>query len=171
MKVVSLVLTVVTLALAGCLYDAPLVGENSIPIDSALLGVWEEVADDPDAMVESPERMLILPFSGTEYLVHYPVNDKGGYYRAYRFNLGGVDGVQLQFIGDPKGPVDDEDKFLVASYSIDADGNLVIKLLNDKLVEDELSGSEAIREAFLEHKDAKDLFTDPGTFKRVANGD
>jgi hypothetical protein len=167
MKAYRWILISVLLVSAGCQYDSPLTGEHSIPIDPTLLGVWEEMPDEGDSLPEAP-RMIILKFSETEYLVHYPVGKDGGYYRAYSFSLGGVDGVQLEVVGSENGPIDstEEDIFLVASYAM-INGELEVKLLNEELVDDVLTGSAAIREAFLKNKDSKDLFTDPGKFRRV----
>ena len=171
MRARSLSLIAALLLFAGCQYDSPLTEEHSIPIDPALLGVWEEMPDDGDSPGEAA-RMIVLKFSETEYLVHYPVGKDGGYYRAYSFSLGGLDGVQLEVVGSENGPIDstEEDLFLVASYSI-INGELEVKLLNGELVDDVLTGSEAIREAFLKNKDSKDLFTDPGKFRRVEKQD
>jgi len=171
MRACSLTLIAALLLSAGCQYDSPLTEEHSLPIDPALLGVWEEISDDGDPL-EGMDRMVILKFSATEYLVHYPVKSDGEYYRAYPFNLGGVEGVQLEFLGSGSGPIEEgeEDVYIVASYSL-GNGELEIKILNEKLVDDELSGSAAIREAFLKNKDAEDLFTDPGKFRRVEDQD
>lgn len=164
-------LVIALLVLAGCYYDAPLTAEHPLPVDSTLPGVWQEIADDGTLLDES-DRMVILKFSDTEYLVHYPARKEGGYYRAYPFKLEGVEGVQVQALGSGSGPIEsaEEDIYIVVSYSI-LDGDLEIKILNTDLVDDDLSGSVAIREAFLKNRDADDLFVEPGRFRRVAEQD
>jgi hypothetical protein len=171
MKARSLTLIAALLVFAGCQYDSPLTDEHSVSIDRALLGVWEEIPDD-GASLDELNRMVVLKFSETEYLVHYPVKKNGGYYRAYPFSLGGVEGVQLEILGSGSGPIeeDEDDIYIVASYAI-INGELEVQLLNEQLVDDDLPGSAAIREAFLKNKESKDLFTDPGKFRRVENQD
>ena len=40
-------------------------------------------------------------------------------------------------------------------------------MLNTDLVSDDLKTTDELREAFLKHKDDKDLFVQPGVFARV----
>jgi len=58
------------LLFAGCVYESPLTEENKISVDAAVLGLWEEVKDGDG-------RMMILKYSDTEYLIHYPVGKDG----------------------------------------------------------------------------------------------
>ena len=156
----------VTLFIAGCQYLAPLTEEHSIAIDPAVIGLWEEVPEgdkpsDPDG------RMLILKYSDTEYLVHYPTRKDDGYYRAYPVKIEGISCVQIQLIGTADGDVKKgERKYQVATYTVSGN-KLEIKTLNTGLVNKDLKDTASIREAFLKHKDNKDLFTNPGRFRRV----
>ncbi len=167
MKTPALLITASVLFLTGCVYDSPLTREHTIPIDPAALGLWEQIpADgekaDPDA------NMVVMKFSDTEYSIHYPTGENGIYWRGYAIKIGEVSCIQLQAIGTEKGPVPAKEKelFNVASYQI-IDGILVIKTLNTNLIGKKLKGSEALRKAFLDHKDSKDLFTNPGHFKKT----
>ena len=156
----------VTLFIAGCQYLAPLTEEHSIAIDPAVIGLWEEVPEgdkpsDPDG------RMLILKYSDTEYLVHYPIRKDDGYYRAYPVKIDGISCVQIQLIGTANGDVKKgERNFQVAVYSV-SNSELEIKTLNTDLVDKDLRDTASIRQAFLKSKDNKDLFTNPGKFRRV----
>ncbi len=151
------------LLLIGCEYDSPLTKEHSVSVDSAVLGLWEEIHDEGG----EPERMMILKYSTTEYLIHYPVGKDGFYYRGYPIKIGGISCVQLQIIGTKDGPLKGEkEAFLVVSYQL-TDGKLEIKILNTDLVDDDLKTTEALVQEFLNHKDNKDLFINPGRFKRI----
>ena len=103
-----LTLSVTALLLAGCVYDAPLTDEHPIPIDSAILGIWEDV---PEAG-EKPddELMMVLKYSETEYLIHYPIGDEGIYFRGYPIKIGDVSCVQLEVIGIGDDPLDSEEE-------------------------------------------------------------
>lgn len=156
----------VTLFIAGCQYLAPLSEEHTISIDPSIIGLWEEVPEggrppDPD------DRMLILKYSDTEYLVHYPTRKDEMYYRAYPIRVDGLPCVQIQLIGTADGDVKKGDrKYQVATYTI-ANGELEIKTLNTDLVDKDLPDTASIRQAFLKNKDNKGLFTNPGKFRRV----
>jgi hypothetical protein len=158
---------VVLLFLAGCKYEAPLTEEHSISIDQSVLGLWElvpEKGEQPD----QNERMMILKYTETEYLIHYPIGKDGMYFRGYPIKVGGVPCVQIQIIGTAEGNLDKDNKelFQVVSYQL-SNSELIIKTLNTNLVDDDLKDSEALKKAFLKHKDDKDLFKDPGKFRKI----
>ncbi len=173
-RVVMLVL--VALFLVGCEYESPLTKEHSISVDSAVLGLWEyvpEKGEDSDQNL----RMLILKYSGTEYLIQNFAGNGGEgwiYYRGYPIKIGNVPCVQIEGIGNVHMSLDKEmtlEKidwpiFAVVSYAL-ANGELEIKFLNMDLVDNELKDSEALRKSFLKHKGNKDLFTDPFKFRRI----
>jgi hypothetical protein len=168
MKCVIVLLIVTVLFLAGCKYEAPLTKEHAIPVDSSVLGLWEP---QPDEREESgaDDRMMILKYSDSEYLIHYPPggNDET-YYRGYPIQIGGILYVQLQVIGTedgmPKGNI--KDLFHVVSYEL-KNGILEIRTLNTDLVDSNLKTTEALVQAFLNHKDNKDLFTNSVRFKKI----
>lgn len=166
MRVTAILFITVVLFLTGCVYEAPLTPEHTIPIDRSVLGVWKPV---PGKGKEPGDvRMMVLRYSDTEYLVHYPAGEDGLYYRGYPVRIGKVSCVQLEVIGTWEGPLDGDAKelFCVASYSL-ADGELEVKVLNTSLVPKDLKGGEALKRAFLEHQDREDLFTEPARFVRV----
>jgi hypothetical protein len=167
MKSVAMFLVIAGLFLAGCKYEAPLTTEHSIPVDSSVLGLWEPIPEKGGESAED-ERMMILKYSDTEYLIHYPVEENGLYFRGYAIDIGGIPCVQLQVIGNEDGPLrrGEKDIFHVASYLLE-NGELHVKMLNTELVSDELTESEALKKAFLKHKDNKHLFANPGNFRRV----
>ena len=162
MKYIIIIFATVTLLLVGCEYESPLTKEHNITVDSAVLGVWEPMQVENDT-AQNSERMVILKYSDTEYLIHYPPggNDEA-YYRGYPIKIGGVSCVQLQIIGTDDGPLQKDEKslFLVASYRL-IDDQLEIKLLNSDLVDDSLKTTDGLRKAFLQHKENKDLFKNP----------
>ena len=157
------------LFLSSCVYDAPLTEENKIPIDEAIVGLWGHATKDKEESDPGPE-LMILKYSDTEYLVHYPANKKGFYFRGYPIKISGVSCVQLEVIGTSEGRLkeDFDSRFRVMSYQV-TDQGLVIRELNDDLVNSDLKTSEELRKAFVEHKDHEFLFTKPQRFEKVEN--
>gem|GEM_PF-427891 len=168
MRCVAVFLIVAVLFLAGCKYQAPLAKEHAIPVDLSVLGLWELQHDEKEDS-GADERMMILKFSDTEYLIHYPPrgNDET-YYRGYPIQIGGIPCVQLQVIGTENGAPrrDIKDLFHVVSYKL-RKGILEIRTLNSDLVDSNLKTTEALVQAFLNHKNKKDLFTNSVRFKKV----
>jgi hypothetical protein len=168
--VAALLLAAVSLWAAGCVYEAPLVEEHVLPIDRSVLGLWEYVPAE-DEKQAAPERMLVLPYSETEYLIHYPLGKGGMYFRAYPIRVGDFTGVQLKLLGGDDGPPADGEKNLyhVAACERVADG-LMVRTLNQSVVDDDLKGSAELRASFLRHQGDPVLFNEPGRFRRVRQG-
>ncbi|MES9902475.1 MAG: hypothetical protein ABW168_07310 [Sedimenticola sp.] len=168
MRCVTALLIITVLFLAGCTYEKPLVKEHAIPVDSSVLGLWEPQPDGGEEL-GTEERMIILKFSDTEYLIHYPPggNDET-YYRGYPIKIGGIPCVQLQVIGTEDGMPKKDVKalFAVMSYELKKD-ILEIRTLNNDLVDDDLKTTEALVHSFLNHKDNKELFTNPVRFRQL----
>lgn len=168
MRCIAVLLMIMVLFFAGCKYETPLTKEHAIPVDSSVLGIWEPQSDEREES-GADERMMILKYSDTEYLIHYPPggNDET-YYRGYPIKIGGISCVQLQVIGTEDGMPkrDVKDLFHVVSYELKK-GILEIRTLNTDLVDNDLKTTEALVQAFLNHKDNKDLFTNSVRFKRI----
>lgn len=88
MKSIMIFLSLTVLLLSGCRYEAPLTEEHSIAIDSALLGWWERIPKEGEKATQD-DRMVILKYSDTEYLVSFPTGNNGTYFRAYPIKIGG----------------------------------------------------------------------------------
>ncbi|QHI69665.1 hypothetical protein [Tichowtungia aerotolerans] len=161
MKAAMILFSTAFLLLAGCKYDAPFVVEHRIAVDASVLGLWAN-ADRPD------EQMMVLKYSDTEYMVHYPVGEDGLYYRAWPVNLGGVSFVQIQVIGTGAGLPEPEDTelFYAVSYQVSGE-TLELKTLNTDLVPESLQTTDDLKNAFLQVKENGELFDNPLTFRRV----
>jgi hypothetical protein len=167
MSCVQIVLVISVLFIVGCEFESPLTKEHTIAIDSSVLGLWELIPED-EKEPDPEERVLVLKYSHTEYMIHYPIGKKGMYFRGYPIKIGSVPCVQLEFIGTPKGPPDRNQKqlFHVVSYALTR-GELEIRTLNTTLVSDQLKDADALRKAFLTHQGNKYLFRDPGKFRKI----
>ncbi|MHB8809437.1 MAG: hypothetical protein ACYC9M_05425 [Desulfobulbaceae bacterium] len=166
-KLIHLLLAALVLFSAGCRYEAPLTENHTIPVDSSVLGLWEYVPAE-DETPGTPEQMMVLQYSETEYLIHYPTGKDAMYFRGYLIRVGDVTCVQLQLLGTEDGPVDKDERklFHVASYRLAAD-ELVVRTLNTDLVADDLKDAAALRALFLKHQGSAELFADPGRFRKV----
>jgi len=167
MRMVTPILAAIALFLAGCEYEAPLSREHTIPVDPAVLGLWKCIPDKKKAP-KLEERMIVLKFSKTEYLIHSPVEKYGIYYRGYPIRLGDIACVQLEVIGDEDGIPKKDDKalFHVVAYRI-ANGELEVSVLNTALVHKTLKDSDSLGKAFLENHENTALFTEIGRFRRA----
>ena len=166
MKYAGVFLAAVILITIGCDYRAPLTEEHTIAVDRAVLGLWEEVPKG-DKPPNPDERMLILHYSDTEYLIHYPAGKDGLFFRGYPIKVGGIPCVKIELIARYDGDPGKEDKrYQVVRYAL-SKGILEVRTLNTDLVARDLQDGAGLRQAFLKNKDNKDLFHDPGRFRKI----
>jgi hypothetical protein len=71
-SIMSVIAVALVLSFAGCQYLAPLAEGHTVAVDPAVIGLWKEVPEG-DKPPDPDEKMLILKYSDTEYLVHYPI--------------------------------------------------------------------------------------------------
>lgn len=155
-----------TLLVGACRYEAVLTDAQNIPIDPALVGVWESI---PSADSREPaRRLLVLAWSPTTYLIHYPADDKGIYFRAYPVEVGGIACVQLKVVGTGKGPpeTDQKRRFHVAAYEL-SESILTVRTLNPERVPESLGTKAELRGAFIAAQAKADRFTDPVRFRKI----
>lgn len=169
---------IIVLLIAACKYEDPLTEEHKIPIDPAVLGEWVPV---PDQKPLPDEKMVVMKYSDTEYLIaiNPEIKGEGGmYFRGYPIRVGGVACVQLKLIGIwnraieslKKGRTIDsseESLFDVAVYQFEND-ELTVKTINPDLVDKRLKGKD-FEAAFLRNSNNKNLFMskDSLRFKKV----
>lgn len=167
MKSFTITLCLITITFAGCEYDAPLVSDVTLPIDTKLLGTWEPVSSSKEDTDKA--NLLVLKFSENEYLVRHPLLETQLYHRAYLMKIGDIPCVQLQLIGNNDGPVqkhENKNLFFVLKYEF-KDGILELHKLNNDLVSKKLTSTKELQEAFLKHRDREDLFIKPMKLKRL----
>ncbi len=151
---------------AGCVYEAPVVPDHTVPIDPAVLGMWESIPN-PDDTNDRKERLLILKYSDTEYVVQYPISEESMYFKAYSFKLEGLSLVQVQLIGVNNGaPAEEHRKYHVVSYSL-KNGVLELQTLNTALIDENIKTTKGLQDAIRKNKSDKSLFHDPERFKKI----
>ena len=157
------------LFLPACEYEAPVAAKQDLPIDSTVLGHWKFVPEKANDS-RDPEEMLILKYSQTEYLIFYPSNSKSGmFFRGYPVRIGKTDCVQIQCVGTSRGNIKPEErKYHLLTYQFSEPGQIVLRILNTDLLDDDLDSTEALEQAFLKHENDPELFCQPGTFRKLS---
>ena len=167
MKLKIIFMVALMFVIAGCEYETSLTDEHKIPVDKTVLGLWEAVPEK-GGVSDPKERLMVLKYTDTEYLVHYPTGDEGFYFRGYPIRIGGISCVQIQLIGDSNGDIKTGDrKYHVVSYQF-VNGELDIKTLNTDLVDKNIKDRNKLEKAFLKNKNKGELFRNPAKFRKVA---
>jgi hypothetical protein len=153
-------------ALCGCVYEVPLVEEALLPIDPAAVGVWTTVRDEAEGAAQA-EKLVVLPFSGNEYMIIYPAGKDEMYFRAYPVEVSGMKLIQLRWIGQRQSPLGGKEKpYQLCSYDI-TDDLLTIRVLNAELLDREAETPEKLQRSLFENKSAPGLLQEPGRFRKV----
>lgn len=161
------VLSLALVLFSGCIYEVPMTPDHAIPVDPAMVGLWQGVpepgkADEPDA------RMLVLKYSDTEYVIRYPSGRDAMYFRGYPIKVGNLQCVQIQLIGGDDQPVKGDDRrYHVVACKL-ADGVLEVRTLNPDVISNQVTTSADLAKAIRANLANPDLFKDPGKFKKVA---
>lgn len=165
MKLKNIFMIALIFIFAGCEYETSLTDEHKIPVSKAVLGLWEAVPEK-NGDSGSKEYLMVLKYSDTEYLIHYPTGDEGFYFRGYPVRIGGISCVQIQLIGDSNGDIRMADRrFHVVSYQF-VNGELEIKTLNTDMVDKKIIDRSKLKKAFLTNKNKRELFTNPVRFRK-----
>ncbi len=169
MKNLFPLLAIVLSLTSGCVHEAPLTTEHTLAIDPALLGLWELVPAEAKGDPEK-DRMVVMRWSDTEYVVQSHLGPEGDFFRAYPVEIGGHSLIQAEFLGNYFRDWYPPDKtfYPIINYEI-VEGILIIRGLNPEVVDVEITDSAALREAFLKNKDRSDLFTESVHYRRVEN--
>ena len=166
MKLKNIFMVALFFLIAGCEYETFLTDEHKIPVDKTVLGLWEAVPEK-GGVSDPKERLMVLKYTDTEYLVHYPTGDEGFYFRGYPIRIGGISCVQIRLIGDSNGDIKTGDrKYHVVSYQF-VNGELGIKTLNTDLVDNNLKDRNKLKKAFLMNKNKGELFINPVRFRKA----
>jgi hypothetical protein len=70
MRALTPVLALVLVLLSGCVYKAPVTTNHTIPVNPAVLGVWQAVPE-PGKDLDADERMLVLKYSGVKPILSW----------------------------------------------------------------------------------------------------
>ena len=167
MKLRSAFILLLVLLTAACQFKVPLSEEHNIAIDTSLLGNWAMLpdAEDPSA---SLDKISVLRFSDSEYLLRYFSEGSEMFFRAYIIEPGGQRLLQLEHLGNAGGPVTEDSakhRYIVARYILEG-GTLTVSTLNSELVSSEIKNTESLLKAYQANMDNSELFTNSGSFVR-----
>lgn len=130
-----IIVTLLLLATTGCVSEHPVTHKHNIPIDPSILGIWKEQNNGLSNRIN--EELLVLKYSGTEYMVYYRKNNDHIYMRGYIVYVDDKQFVQLKVIGSfNNGNLSSSDtdniikKYILASYRL-IDDELSVYLIKE----------------------------------------
>lgn len=163
------VLILVILSTVACRYEFPLADPRDIMLDNRVMGAW--LRYDGGQVAGRDEQLRILGYSNSAYMVHYTVDEKALYFRAYPIEVAGLSLVQLELIGTHEGPVagDVHRLYHVVGYQLD-DDELTVRTINTQLLGEDVDSRSDLLEAVTRHSNNNTLLVNPMVFTRVSPG-
>lgn len=157
-----MIVSAVCALLAGCDYTVPLVKTADMPIDPAVVGLWQRTGDD-----NKHEGLLVLPLNKREYLVVFPAGSKDAMFaRGCLWRDGGATLVQLDWFGTGRGDLpEDKRTFQYAAYTVEPD-TLSIRLLNPEVVAKDITSHDALVKAITDNRNDPKLFRAEMMFRK-----
>lgn len=164
-NLVKILLIALMIVVVGCEYDSPISKPQGIAVDPAVIGLWTKSSDDQN---KPDEKLLVLKFTDTEYLLKYSSDSFDGYFRAYPVKFADNTFVQVQFIGTSQGDIEPKmRKYHLIKYDLKKD-KLSIGMLNSAVVGDGSTSIEDVRKAMIKNIDNPQLFAHSVEFKKKA---
>ena len=155
--------------LVGCDYDVKLAEKPSRPMDTALIGMWEQQGTPKG---EETKYLQILPLSKNEYVfLHYDVPEEGVFpFRAWRCEAAGFTFIQHTW---PYREIDNEPDDYIGAYMYNTcqivGDKLIIRQLNKNVVgsRKEITTPAALIAAIEANRDNPELFREESVFTRA----
>jgi len=165
MKKWLLIFSLSVLIIAACEYQEPAADKQGIPVNPALLGLWVPSPDNKETPPPD-EWILALPYSDTEYMIHYRTEKDSMYFKGYPVKIGAYSCIHLQLIGDSRSPISKTDApYQIASVSLSGE-EVTIRMMSTSVVSSSLRGT-ALKEAVLKNANNAGLFREPVKFRRA----
>lgn len=127
----------------GCIYDVPITSEPTGEMDSRLLGHW--------VSADEKIKLKVVKLNDENYIV---VNTDGKLYQAWRSDVAGVAFFTLLHL-ETQTP-----KYSYWNWELSDDDSLVLRLINHKVVPQDLADSASVRKVLSDNLQNPELFGD-----------
>ena len=140
---IGLAWTVLALFLTGCSYDSPITAAPTRVVNEGLLGTW--------STADGKSRLKIVRLDDRSYIVL----SGDDLYRVYHSDFEGLPLVSVASL-ESKRPT-----YAYWSWELGADGTLILRNLNDKLIPDTTSGVSAVQALVRKYVNNPELLQKP----------
>lgn len=137
----------------SCVYEAPITAEPTRKIDQRLLGNWTARDEKNGETV----KMKVVKLDDYNYIVFF---DNKDLYRVFHSDVAKTPFVSVQILDSEK------PQYAYSSWTLNEDGTLVGRAVNDKVVPDETKTSSAVQKLLEQNLKNPDLFEEPMKFTK-----
>ena len=148
--ILSSVAAVYVFVLVGCIYDVPITSEPTGEMDPRLVGQW--------VSADEKVKLKVVKLNDESYIV---VNSDGKLYQAWRSDVEDVTFLTVLHL-ETETP-----KYSYWNWEMQADDTLILRLVNHKLVSNDLADSGSVRKLLKENLQNPALFEDAIPMTRI----
>jgi hypothetical protein len=152
-RVGMLAAAVCCLLFSSCVYEVPITAQPTRKIDQRLLGNWTAKDEKNGETV----KMKIVKLDDYNYIVFF---DNKDLYRVFHSDVAKTPFVSVQILDSEK------PKYAYSAWTLNEDGTLVGRAVNDKVVPDETKTSNAAQKLLEQNLKNPDLFEEPMKFTK-----
>lgn len=152
-RIGMLAVAVCCLLFPSCVYEVPITAQPTHKIDGRLLGNWTAKDDKNGETV----KMKVVKLDDYNYIVYF---DNKDLYRVFHSDVAKTPLVSVQILDSEK------PKYAYSAWTLNEDGTLVGRAVNDKVVPDETKTSSAVQKLLEQNLKNPDLFEEPMKFTK-----
>jgi len=141
------------LLFGSCQYDVPITAEPTRKIDQRLLGNWTARDEKNGETV----KMKVVKLDDYNYIVFF---DNKDLYRVFHSDVAKTPFVSVQILDSEK------PRYAYSAWTLNEDGTLVGRAVNDKVVPDETKTSSAVQKLLEQNLKNPGLFEEPMKFTK-----
>jgi hypothetical protein len=152
-RIGMLAAAVYCLFFSSCVYEAPITAQPTHKIDQRLLGNWTARDEKNGETV----KMKVVKLDDYNYIVFF---DNKDLYRVFHSDVAKTPFVSVQILDSEK------PKYAYSAWTLNEDGTLVGRAVNDKVVPDETKTSNAVQKLLERNLQNPALFEEPMKFTK-----
>ena len=145
-------LATVALAIIGCVYNVPITAKPTRLVDARLLGHWTSS--------DGKTTLTIVKWDNDNYAVAKLEDNEVDLYRVWHSDVSKTPLVTVQTLDQSK------PQYAYWIWSLSADGRLHARIVNDKIIPDDVKSSSAVQKLIRENLQNPDLFGEESQFTK-----
>ena len=150
--VLGIVVAACWLVISGCVYDVPITAKPTRPIDTRLLGNWTSA--------DGKIKLKVVKWDNDNYIVSKVQDNGENLYRVWHSDVAHTPLVTVQILEESK------PQYAYWTWNLSADGRLHLRMVNDKIIPDQVKSSASVRKLLKQNLQNPDLFGEESQFTK-----
>lgn len=142
-------------AFSGCVYDVPITSKPTRQIDARLLGNWTSA--------DGKTKLQVVKLDNYNYIVSKNEGNEVDLYRVWHSEVGKTPLVTVQILDKSK---KSKPQYAYWVWQLSGDGRLHLRMVNDKIIPDDVKSSAMVRKLLKKNLQNPALFGEESQFTK-----